>query len=81
MLDLLESGHTGSSAAGQLLLRWDGLMGISLVDFDHQLSHRAAQFPWNLNLVGLNLAQRVLSLSELMSQNIICGGIDCVRSR
>lgn len=81
MLALLESGHAGSSAAGQLSLGWDGLMGISLVDSDHQLSHRAAQIPWNLDLVVLNLAPRVLSLPELMLQNIICWGIDCVRSR
>lgn len=60
---------------------WDGLMGISLADSDRQLSHRAAQFPWNLDLVGLNLAPRVLSLPELMSQNIICWCIDCVRTR
>lgn len=81
MLALLESGHAGSSAAGQLPLGWDGLMGISLADSDRQLSHRAARFPWNLDLVGLNLAPRVLSLPELMSQNIICWCIDCVRTR
>lgn len=81
ILALLEGGHAGSSAAGQLSLGWDGSMGISLVDSDHQLSHRAAQFPWNLDLVGLNLAPRVLSPPELMSQNVICWGIDCVRSR
>lgn len=80
MLDLLDSVHAGSSAAGQLLLGWDGLMGISLVDSDHQLSHRAAQFRWNLDLVCHNLAHRVLLLPEFVSQNIICWGIDCVRS-
>lgn len=69
MLALLESSHAGSSGAGQLSLGWDGLMGISLVDSDHQLSHRAAQFPWNLDLVGLNLAPRMLSLPELITKH------------
>lgn len=55
-------------------------MGISLMDSDPWLSHGAAQFPWSLDLVGLDLGPRVLLVPELMSQNIICWCIDCVRS-
>lgn len=75
-----ESGCTGFSAAGRLFFGWDGLMGISLMDSDPWLSHGAAQFPWSLDLVGLDLGPRVLLVPELMSQNIICWCIDCVRS-
>ena len=42
-------------------------MGIGLMDSDPQLSHGAAQFPWNLDLVGLDLGPGVLSVPELMS--------------
>lgn len=54
---------------------------ISLMDSDPQLSHKASQFPRNLDLVGLDLGPGVQLVPELMSQNIICQCIDCVWSR
>lgn len=56
-------------------------MGISPMDSDPQLSHRAAQFPWNFDLVGLDLGHSVLSVPELRTQTLICQCSDCVRSR
>lgn len=70
MLAPPESSRAGSSAAGGLSFRWDGLMRISLMDSDPQLSHRAAQFPWNLDFDGPDcpdLGPGVLSVPELMS--------------
>lgn len=77
----LEIGCAGSSAAGGPSFGWDGLMGISLMDSDHQLSHEAAQFLWSLYLAGVDLSPRVLLVPKLRSQNIICPCIDCARSR
>lgn len=51
------------------------------MDSDPGLSHQAAKFPWSLDLDGLDLGPRVLPVPELMSQNIVCWYIDCMRSK
>lgn len=71
----------GLTATGGLSFWWDSLVGAALLDSDPGLSHQAAKFPWSLDLVGLDLGPKVLPVPELMSQNIVCWYIDCMRSK